>query len=72
MVGVALFARPFGAAGRLEADDEDGQAELEAGVAVRFGTLLTPTVHLQFGEHFWAVHAGLTLAPRTAGAETET
>jgi EmrB/QacA subfamily drug resistance transporter len=32
------------------------------------GTLLTLTVYLQFGEHFSAVHAGLTLAPFAAGS----
>ena len=32
------------------------------------GTLLTLTVFLQFGEHFSAVHAGLTLAPFAAGS----
>jgi EmrB/QacA subfamily drug resistance transporter len=31
------------------------------------GTLLTMTLYLQFGEHFSAVHAGLTLAPFAAG-----
>jgi len=31
------------------------------------GTLLTLTVYLQFGEHFSAIHAGLTLAPFAAG-----
>ena len=32
------------------------------------GTLLTLTLYLQFGEHFSAVHAGLTLAPFAAGS----
>ena len=32
------------------------------------GTLLTLTVYLQFGEHFSAIHAGLTLAPFAAGS----
>jgi EmrB/QacA subfamily drug resistance transporter len=32
------------------------------------GTLLALTLYLQFGEHFSAVHAGLTLAPFAAGA----
>ncbi len=32
------------------------------------GTLLTLTVFLQFGEHFSAVHAGLTLAPFAVGS----
>jgi EmrB/QacA subfamily drug resistance transporter len=32
------------------------------------GTLLTLTVYLQFGEHFSAVHAGLTLAPFAVGS----
>ncbi len=32
------------------------------------GTLLALTLYLQFGEHFSAVHAGLTLAPFAAGS----
>jgi EmrB/QacA subfamily drug resistance transporter len=32
------------------------------------GTLLTLTLYLQFGEHFSAIHAGLTLAPFAAGS----
>ncbi len=32
------------------------------------GTLLVLTLFLQFGEHFSAVHAGLTLAPFAAGS----
>jgi hypothetical protein len=32
------------------------------------GTLLTITLFLQFGEHFSAIHAGLTLAPFAFGA----
>ena len=32
------------------------------------GTLLTLTVYLQFGEHFSAIRAGLTLAPFAAGS----
>ena len=32
------------------------------------GTLLVLTLYLQFGEHFSAVHAGLTLAPFAAGS----
>jgi EmrB/QacA subfamily drug resistance transporter len=32
------------------------------------GTLLTLTLFLQFGEHFSAIHAGLTLAPFAFGA----
>jgi EmrB/QacA subfamily drug resistance transporter len=32
------------------------------------GTLLTLTLYLQFGEHFSAIHAGLTLAPFAVGS----
>ena len=32
------------------------------------GTLLTLTLYLQLGEHFSAIHAGLTLAPFAAGS----
>jgi EmrB/QacA subfamily drug resistance transporter len=32
------------------------------------GILLTLTLYLQFGEHFSAIHAGLTLAPFAAGS----
>jgi EmrB/QacA subfamily drug resistance transporter len=34
------------------------------------GTLLVLTLFLQFGEHFSAIHAGLTLAPFAAGSAT--
>jgi EmrB/QacA subfamily drug resistance transporter len=43
-----------------------------AGVVVFFagmiGTLLVLTLFLQFGEHFTAIHAGLTLAPFAVGS----
>ena len=32
------------------------------------GILLTLTLYLQFGEHFSAIHAGLTLAPFAVGS----
>ena len=32
------------------------------------GTLLVLTLYLQFGEHFSAIHAGLTLAPFAVGS----
>jgi EmrB/QacA subfamily drug resistance transporter len=45
-----------------------GLGSIMAFFAAMSGTLLTITLFLQFGEHFSAIHAGLTLAPFAFGA----
>ncbi len=45
-----------------------GLAMITVFFAGMIGTMLVLTLFLQFGEHFSAIHAGLTLAPFAAGA----
>jgi EmrB/QacA subfamily drug resistance transporter len=47
-----------------------GLASVVVFFAGMIGTLLVLTLFLQFGEHFTAIHAGLTLAPFALGSAT--